>query len=166
LPIINAGTDKYIVHGSSDVMNAMTSDSCLSFEWTPALYLSDATILNPIVTPLLNQQYLLKATSKSGCSSIDTVKVTVLTQIDVPNIFSPNGDGINDTWQIKFLDSYPGATVDVFNRYGQKIYHSNGYSREWDGTLNGVALPIGTYYYVIDPKNKKAVMSGSLTIMR
>lgn len=166
LPIINAGTDKYIVHGSSDVMNAMTSDSCLSFEWTPALYLSEATILNPIVTPLQNQQYLLKATSKSGCSSIDTVKVTVLTQIDVPNIFSPNGDGINDTWQIKFLDSYPGATVDVFNRYGQKIYHSNGYSREWDGTLNGVALPIGTYYYVIDPKNKKAVMSGSLTIMR
>ena len=166
LPEIEAGPDKFILHGSSDMLNAVSTDSSLSYVWSPADYLNMDTILNPIITPITCQKYTLTATSKAGCSKSDTVHVTVLTQINVPNIFSPNGDGVNDTWEIKFLDSYPGATVDVFNRYGQKIYHSNGYPVEWDGKLHGTALPIGTYYYVIDPKNNRPIISGGITIIR
>ena len=96
----------------------------------------------------------------------DSIFITVLKSPVIPNGFSPNGDGINDTWKIKYLDSYPGATVDVYNRYGQPVFHSYGYSTEWDGSTNGKPLPIGTYYYVINPKNGKPIFSGSVTIIR
>lgn len=84
----------------------------------------------------------------------------------VPNAFSPNGDGINDRWHIQYLESYPGATVDVYNRYGQLVFSSIEYSVDWDGTVNGKPLPIGTYYYVINPKNGRKIISGSVTIIR
>jgi gliding motility-associated-like protein len=72
--------------------------------------------------------------------------------IVIPNAFSPNGDGINDTWQIKLLNSFLNAKVQVFNRQGQLVFNTKGYSKPWDGTSNGKPLPIGTYYYVIEPE--------------
>jgi gliding motility-associated-like protein len=109
--------------------------------------------------------YQLKLTGIGGCSVSDQIFVEVLKAPQVPNAFSPNGDGINDTWRIKYLDSYPGCTIDVFNRYGQKVFSSVGYATEWDGKLNGKTLPIGTYYYVLNPKNGRAIISGSVTII-
>uniref|UniRef100_UPI0013D3D9C1 gliding motility-associated C-terminal domain-containing protein n=1 Tax=Raoultella planticola TaxID=575 RepID=UPI0013D3D9C1 len=88
----------------------------------------------------------LTLTGKGGCSVTDTTFIKVLLTIDVPNVFSPNGDGINDTWKIKYLESYPGATVEVFDRYGQVVFKSQGYNKEWDGTYNGNPLPVATYY--------------------
>jgi len=67
---------------------------------------------------------------------------------------------------IKNLEDYPGATVDLFNRYGQQIFHSNGYGSAWDGTVNGKPLPVATYYYVIELKNGYKPLTGSLTIVR
>ena len=85
---------------------------------------------------------------------------------EIPNAFSPNGDGINDSWRINYLESYPGAVIEVFNRYGQIVYHSIGYDTYWDGTYNGKTLPIGTYYYIINPKNGRNIISGSVTIIK
>jgi gliding motility-associated-like protein len=87
-------------------------------------------------------------------------------KILVPNAFSPNGDGVNDTWIITNLSAYPGASVDVFNRYGQPVFHSENYNKPWDGTFNGSPLPMGTYYYIIDPKNNKKKIAGSVTIFK
>jgi gliding motility-associated-like protein len=94
------------------------------------------------------------------------VAVIILKSIKVPNAFSPNGDGINDSWKIQYLESYPGATVKVFNRYGQTVFATTGYSREWNGTTNGNPLPSGTYYWIIDPKNGVLPINGSVTIIR
>jgi len=84
----------------------------------------------------------------------------------IPNTFTPNGDGINDTWDIKYIEFYPACTVNIFNRYGQKLYSSIGYPVPWDGKYNGAILPSGTYYYIIDPKNGLSVMSGWVAIIR
>lgn len=84
----------------------------------------------------------------------------------IPNTFTPNGDGINDTWNIKYLDFYTQCTVDIFSRYGQKVYHSVGYSVPWDGTYKGSALPPGTYYYVINLHNGSAPLSGYIAILK
>jgi gliding motility-associated-like protein len=84
----------------------------------------------------------------------------------IPNVFSPNGDGINDTWKIKYLGTYPDAIVDVFNRYGQLVFHSIGYNTEWDGKYNGVDLPLGTYFYIIKLNQQKIPLNGSITILR
>jgi gliding motility-associated-like protein len=84
----------------------------------------------------------------------------------IPNIFSPNGDGVHDKWVIDYLDSYSGCTVDIFNRYGQRIFHSEGYANPWDGTINGQPVPVGTYYYIVNPKNGRKIMSGYVDVIR
>jgi mucin-19 len=86
--------------------------------------------------------------------------------IVVPNAFTPNGDGINDMWNIKALVDYPQCVVTVYNRYGSLIYQSKGYPRPWDGTSNGTQLPTGTYYYIINPQNGAQELAGSVTILR
>jgi gliding motility-associated-like protein len=67
---------------------------------------------------------------------------------------------------IKYLESYPGCTVHVYNRYGTAVFGIVGYNTPWDGKYNGEDLPVGTYYYVIDPKNGRKIITGSLTILR
>ena len=84
----------------------------------------------------------------------------------IPNAFSPNNDGINDKWEIKYLNDYPAALVTVFDRYGQPVYNSSGTYIPWDGTFKGSPLPIGTYYYIISPGNGRKVLSGSVTLLR
>jgi len=84
----------------------------------------------------------------------------------IPNAFSPNADGINDTWEIRLLNEFPDCRVEIFERNGQRIYSSIGYNNPWNGTLNGKALPVATYYYIIDLKNGEPPLSGSITILR
>ena len=82
------------------------------------------------------------------------------------NTFTPNNDGVNDTWKIPSLALYPNCRVNIFNRNGTLLMQSTGYNRPWDGTYNGKQLPAGVYYYVIDTRDGKAKLSGSVTIIR
>jgi len=84
----------------------------------------------------------------------------------VPNAFTPNGDGINDVWNIKSLSDFPKCTVSVYNRYGSLVYQSKGYPQPWDGTSNGKPLPVGTYYYIINPNDGMRQLAGPVTIIR
>ncbi len=86
--------------------------------------------------------------------------------IIIPNTFTPNGDGINDTWNIKYIENYPNCTIDIFNRYGTKLYTSVGYPIPWGGKYNGANLPVGTYYYIINLGNGQSVISGYVAIIR
>ncbi|GAC1438193.1 MAG: hypothetical protein NVSMB63_01390 [Sediminibacterium sp.] len=138
----------------------------LQFKWTPAIYLNSDTAINPQSSPPDDITYKLTLTGSGGCAVSDTIFIKVLKHPEVPNAFSPNGDGINDTWKIRYLESYPGATVDVFDRYGQTVFSAVGYDVEWDGTLKGKPLPVGTYYYIINPKNGRQLISGSVTIVK
>lgn len=138
----------------------------LQYLWTPATYLNNNRDSLPKTSPLADITYKLLLTGKGGCSVTDTTFIKVLLTVDVPNAFSPNGDGINDTWKIKYLESYPGATVEVFDRYGQVVFKSQGYDKEWDGFYNGNPLPVATYYYVINPKNGRKIITGSVTIIK
>lgn len=90
----------------------------------------------------------------------------VLSALSIPNTFTPNGDGVNDTWVIQELEYYPKSTMNIFNRWGQKVFTSIGYPIPWDGTYQGKALSSGTYYYIIDPKNGQALLTGWVAIIR
>jgi len=92
--------------------------------------------------------------------------VTVLKDIFIPTAFSPNGDGVNDTWRIPFLDSYEGATIQVFNRYGQVVYFAKGKAVLWDGKYKGQILPTGSYAWMLNAGNGKKIMHGMVTIVR
>ncbi|RZM29112.1 MAG: T9SS type B sorting domain-containing protein [Pedobacter sp.] len=93
-------------------------------------------------------------------------KNTELCSIMPPTAFSPNGDGVNDTWNIDYLVGFPGCQVRIFNRFGLKLYDSTGYANPWDGKSNGVSLPSGTYYYVIALEKDMETVSGSITIIK
>ncbi len=165
-PSIDAGPDRTVLEGGFIVLQAKASGNNLSFAWTPNTAIDNTTIMTPKVSPVEDITYTLKVTSGDGCVANDAVFVKVLKKPRVPNAFSPNGDGINDNWVIEYLESYPGATVEVFNRYGQMVYRSVGYGKPWDGRYNGVPLPVATYYWIINPKNGRQQMNGSVTIIR
>ncbi len=95
-----------------------------------------------------------------------TITLLPLPPVSIPNTFTPNGDGINDIWDISTLIYYPNCLVNVYNRYGALVYQSKGYSKAWDGTYKGNLLPVGTYYYLIDLGTKTEKLSGAVSIVR
>ena len=71
--------------------------------------------------------------------------------LTVVDIVTPNGDGINDTWEVNNIQSFPGTIVKVYNRWGNEVFSSNNYNNDWAGTgPGGDTLPSGSYYYQID----------------
>ncbi|MES2277257.1 MAG: gliding motility-associated C-terminal domain-containing protein [Bacteroidota bacterium] len=86
--------------------------------------------------------------------------------INISNTFTPNGDGVNDTWDIANITEYPNATVSIFNRNGSEVFNSKGYHHPFTGKINNKDLPVGTYYYLIDLRTGCKPLSGSLTILR
>jgi gliding motility-associated-like protein len=139
----------------------------VNYTWTPPTYLSNANIANAIVqNPLDDITYTLRVVTDQGCFDTDDVFVKVLKAPVVPNAFSPNGDGVHDKWDIAFIESYPGCVIDVYNRYGQLVYHTVNYLTPWDGKINGRDAPVGTYYYIINPKNGRKPITGFVDIIR
>ena len=156
-----------MLFGGEVTLPSLTADTGLMYSWSPAVSLSKTDILNPIASPLETITYTLTATNPiTSCSSSGTVKVIVHKVPVVPNTFTPNGDLVNDLWEIEYLDTYKECTVTVFNRFGEKVYFSKGYSSPWDGMFEGKPLPAGAYYYIIDPKKGRKPLSGSITILR
>lgn len=165
-PVVDAGPSFVVQQGSRVDFRPVVNDSTLSFQWSPTPDLTPGTVLKASVTARQDQVYRLTATGQNGCSSSDTLTVRILLPVVVPNVFSPNGDGVHDTWEIRNLADYPGYTIQVFNRYGQMVYSTAGASSSWDGRSKGVSLPVGVYYYIIDLKNGFQKLNGSITIIR
>jgi gliding motility-associated-like protein len=166
-PIVDAGPTIVVPQGSPVQMAPIVNDSTtVNFKWTPIAGLSSSTTLRPTFIALDDKLYTLKAIGLGQCTASDTVFVKVLKTVIIPNAFSPNGDGNNDRWEIKNLGDYSFASVEVYNRYGQLVYESKGYSQPWDGTYRGKSIPVATYYYIIKFNNKFPTLTGSITLIR
>lgn len=170
-PVVNAGTDVTIVKGE-DAPLFGTISNVISYLWSPATYLNDPTVLNPVsVRPAQTILYQLSGTNATGCIGTDNVKVTVIPYcVNVKNGFTPNGDGINDNWSVyDQYDCLSNISVEVYNRYGSKVYENKNYRNEWRGTYEGQPLPDATYYYVVKVKlitGRVVDLRGDLTIIR
>ncbi len=111
----------------------------------------------------------LQITNEIGCTDTTSrawLKIIPDRVLHIPNAFSPNGDGINDRWEIPGLQGIPGCHVEIFNRWGQRIYESIGYASPWNGAWQGHLLPVGTYYYVIKAKAKDKPYAGWVALLR
>lgn len=165
---VDAGPDKEILAGSSVVIEGR-ADGTYPITWTPTVGLtfSGPDRRQPVASPTVTTTYTMSAGS-GGCADSDEVTVTVRPPIRIPNAFTPNGDGRDDTWQIEFIEQFPENTVTVFNRWGNKIFSAENYSRanEWRGDINGQPAPVGTYYYVVVTKGPLGrSYSGSITVL-
>ena len=170
-PTVDAGTGVSVAKGLDAQLNATVSNAA-SFAWTPVTYLNNTNTLSPTaVMPQQTITYTLTVTNAEGCSNSDTVTVTVLPYcIKVKNAFTPNGDGVNDNWMVyDQFDCLQNVRVQVFNRYGSRVFESKNYRNDWKGTYSGSNLPDATYYYVIDfimLDGRDYQVRGDVTILR
>lgn len=96
----------------------------------------------------------------------NVLTVHVIKTLFIPNAFSPNGDGVNDTWVIQAVRALSGFDLTVYDRTGTQIFQTNNYNKHWDGTYNGRLLPLGTYYYLIDFRDGLPKQKGYVTLVR
>jgi len=151
-----------------------------TFSYTPFAYNENASSLltPPVASTTATQtsapgKYVINI---AGATSLN-YKITqlpgtltilqTLPTVVVPNAFTPNGDGINDLWNIKSIEAYPKCIVSVYSRYGTLIYQSKGYPRSWDGTSSGTPVPTGTYYYIINlNEDNDKPLTGYIAVIR
>lgn len=163
----DAGADQKIVAGQNTSLNGKVSGDDVTYYWSPSDYLDDPTKLNPVATPPQDITYTLNVVSNLGCtSSSDDVFIKVYPKVVIPNTFSPNGDGTNDTWNIPAAAAFPNPIIKVTNRYGQLVYQSTGTFKPWDGKMNGKDLPPAVYYYSIYLNEDFKTYTGWVMLMR
>ncbi|NQX97953.1 MAG: gliding motility-associated C-terminal domain-containing protein, partial [Flavobacteriales bacterium] len=157
---IIASNDTSICFGISTIINATGATSYL---WDNGLGAGD----EHNISPTENITYVVTG-SDNGCIGTDTVTITVDNMcFEIPNVFTPNGDGRNDLWNIAGLELFPDILVKVFNRWGDLVFESNsGYSDPWDGRYNGKESPPATYYYVIVKGDGSEGVTGTINIVR
>jgi len=151
--LIDAGEDVTICFGESVQLQAIGG---VKYLWLPAAGLSNTNISNPIASPESTTKYIVAVTT-NGCTYRDSVNVTVVTvgcDWHIYNVFSPNGDGDNDTWIIDGIQRYSTNRIIIFNRWEDIVNEFENYDNEgvvWDGKNKaGIDLPNGTYFYIIE----------------
>jgi gliding motility-associated-like protein len=134
------------------------------YTWNPGTFINSTSIANPIVYPHNNTWYKVDAYNENGCKATDSVLVLSSYADDgkfyIPNAFTPNGDGKNDCFGMKYLGEPEIFELSVFNRWGQKMYHTTNPSNCWNGLFNGTPQPAGVFIYIL--KVKSECISGVL----
>ncbi|MDI3320652.1 gliding motility-associated C-terminal domain-containing protein [Pinibacter soli] len=160
-PKFNLGNDTAICKGS-----AITLSPALN---TKADFLWQDNSTMPYFTASGEGTYSLKATNICG-SYNGTIRIgTVLCLLNMPNAFTPNNDGNNDVFKVKYVFPVQLFTMDIYNRWGQKVFTSNDIKKGWDGSVNGLQAPTGSYIWtisLIDIDGKKQQQKGVVTLFR
>lgn len=169
IPYLEAGPSHTMpVYSSAAIGGNPTADPPFTVTWTPSYGLDDPNALNPVASNTFDVTYTVTIMYGNGCLVSDSVLVALYPEILITSGFSPNDDGRNDRWIIDYIDQFPENTVEIYNRWGELLFHSDGYTTPFDGTFRGNKLPVGTYYYVIilnHPAYPKPY-TGPLTIFR
>jgi len=168
----DAGPGQTIAAGTTALLpgSALQGSGSYRYQWEPALLVEDH-LVNTAVTLPLNQDATFIFTVMdllSGCSSSDSIHIAIKSvpnpadepcPLIIHNVITPNNDGVNDTWFIDCIESYPLNKVLIFDRWGDKINETENYnntSRVWNGTnQQGRIVPDGTYYYLVSVTNGK-----------
>lgn len=166
-PTANAGPDRTIIKGDIiKILGSATGESITS-GWEPPTNIDNTQLLQPMVNPTADLDYILKVTSINGCGfATDTMHVFVYSGLFIPKAFSPNGDGLNDTWNIPSLNAFPLFELSVFNRYGQLVFKNQHTNIPWNGIYKNAPAPAGTYVYFIDLKQAPGILKGTFLIIR
>jgi len=168
VPDANAGEGVTICRGDSLELNATGGKT---YHWSFDKSISDTSIANPKVAPYVTTKYYL-IVKNDYCSATDEILITIdrcLKELPfkIPQVYSPNGDGTNDVWELIDVDYFPKSKLLIFNRWGEVIYETGPYLNQWNGVNNsGDDLPDGTYYYVLDLGNGHELYKGFVVITR
>ena len=171
-PTVNAGPDQTILVGEEVMLSGTSSILPRTITWAPSINVINPNILVTSARPAQTTNYTLTVVeANTGCTASDNMVVTIVPYcVKAMNAFTPNGDGINDRWQLTTSDQCTrNITVNVYNRYGHLVYSNPNYTNTWEGTINGKPLPDGTYYYSVKYTliNGRIIeQKGDVTILR
>jgi gliding motility-associated-like protein len=172
-----------VVHGLPDINASRANDlDCTvrttgllatggtQYSWTPASTLSNPNISNPIASPSADIKYIVTGTDANGCKNQDSVMVLVKGtngRFDIPNSFTPNGDGLNDCFGVRQWGDASEFRMMIFNRYGEKVFETTSINNCWDGKYKGQPADIGAYVYYIKLRNLcgETVKKGNLLLI-
>ena len=125
--------------------------------------------ISDVNVQLSNQWYSVIVTDVLGCTGTDSVFIdkTLIGCVDPVDAFTPNDDDYNDTWVIDNMELYPEADVQIFNKWGTRVYHSQGLYEPWNGMSHGAKSPAGLYYWIINLNvPDREILKGTITIIR
>lgn len=163
-----AGDDR-ITYVTNIELNAVALDSGMG-TWTfvqGSGSIADIHDPHTEVSGLATGTNILRWTAANGTcpENYDDLRIEVL-QLIVPQGYSPNGDGVNDHFEITGLDEFANPTLNVFNRWGNEVYVSSLYTNDWNGTdVNGNQLPDDVYYYVLKA-DELTIFTGYIVLKR
>ncbi len=174
--IVNLGEDLFIDLGDSIQIASTISDNVLDWEWASTDFLSSPTALSTFAMPPRSTVYTLTVYDEEGCSASDQIRIIVNLErnVFVPNIFSPNEDGVND-----FLTVYADGKVQnvklfqIFDRWGNLIFENSDFlpnnpQAGWNGFVNGKLIHSGIYVYTAEIEfsdNTTEIFSGEVMLM-
>ena len=148
----------------------------VSYYWYPSTNISNTHISNPVVNPPSDTKYFVKVTNANGCSDRDSILVLSNTnnsdkaKFEVASAFTPNHDGINDCFSVRYWGLADIFDMSIYNRWGQLVYHSQSTENCWDGEFKGQPQAAGTYIYVIKVSTKCSVgllnKKGTIVLIR
>lgn len=150
-----------------------TGNSINNIVWMPAHGLSCTDCSDPVSSPVQSTTYFVTAMDINGCIATDTARVEVVPKyiVFLPNAFTPNGDGVNDFFEVfGNKDAWKQFEVKVFNRIGEKVFESNDMNFKWDGRYKGILLNPAVFVYTakvvyLDNYSEK-LYKGSITLIR
>ncbi|MFZ9982385.1 MAG: FG-GAP-like repeat-containing protein [Cyclobacteriaceae bacterium] len=163
IPEISIQASKKIISAGEQVL--LTASGADTWQWEPAEFLDNPSISAPVARPTVTTKFFATGFLTDGCSARDSVEVQVDGNILFPNIFSPNGDGVNDLWEIPSFEAYSDCFLAIFDRSGRRVFEQKGYSNDWDGRYNGKLLPEGVYYFVMGCPDRVPI-TGNILLAR
>lgn len=170
LPTIIFNPDTIVIsaNGSAQLTPLITGQ-IVQYQWTPADGLSASGIAEPIASPLTSAMYQLSVVDYNGCVATGKAAVVVNLPLKLPSAFTPNGDGHDDIFRIPPGIYFNLQELDIFDRFGSKVYTTRDIGKGWDGTYNGQLAPTGTYVYLVTGKTlagKPVISKGTLILIR
>ncbi|MFI5171462.1 MAG: choice-of-anchor L domain-containing protein [Chitinophagales bacterium] len=167
-PTADAGADTTIFFGETATLDASGG---VAYSWSPTDGLSDPNDPNTLANPLATTTYTVTVTTAIGCEFIDqmTVFVSDDAMVGVPTAFSPNSDGVNDGFTIIVRGQLTAFTLQLYNRWGEKIFESNDFTNSWNGDFEGDIQPMGAYVYLLNYTDMNGVsftQQGNFTLVR
>jgi len=167
LPVVYAGADTTINYSTTITLG---SNAVGTYFWYPADGLSCTSCESPDASPETDITYYLEVTDSNGCVALDSITITVNFETDpfVANIFSPNGDGLNDVLHVNGLTG-EDFNFRIYDRWGNILFETSDASTGWDGSSGGKIVNSGEYVYTYsfkDNKDNTIKGHGSVTLVK
>lgn len=174
VPNVEAYNDSKISNGQSITLKA-TSDQDVIYTWSPDYNISCLNCQNPIVSPNISTVYHVIGMNEFGCVDDAKLNIEVVdycsgSNLEIPNVFTPNNDNLNDVFRISYdKDILDFEILRVYNRYGELIFETKNPEEGWDGTFNNIPVNTGVYVYYIEVSCYDAAnnfIKGNVTLLR